>query len=160
MIRLCPSENQHPRDLGLEIQKNNVGLRISILEITGVLMFRQNRQLWFFRSRFAQKWILRLEFQKSNSRFEINTLKTPCVLIFNQNGQLWIFRPKLGKLLNYVQYFCGGCCREPSGSLNELSGGGWSWMGLGWCGWTWVQVNGAGWRWVRGLAKNIYHKSS
>ena len=44
-------------DLGLEIQKTNVWIRISILEISCVPFFRQNGQLQLFRPKFAQKWI-------------------------------------------------------------------------------------------------------
>ena len=36
------------RKLGFEIQKSNVGIRISILEIPCVPIFRQNEHLWFF----------------------------------------------------------------------------------------------------------------
>ena len=44
-------------DLRLEVQKTNIRIRISILEILYILIFRQNKQLWLFRSKFAQKWI-------------------------------------------------------------------------------------------------------
>ena len=44
--------------LGLEIQKNNVGIRISILEIRCIPIFRQNRQILLFRPKFAQKLML------------------------------------------------------------------------------------------------------
>ena len=44
-------------DLGLEIQKKNVGIKISILEIPYVPTFSQNEQLSIFRPKFAQKWI-------------------------------------------------------------------------------------------------------
>ena len=47
------------RKLGFQIQKTNVGIRISILEIPCVPIFRQNRQHWIFGSIFAQKWFLR-----------------------------------------------------------------------------------------------------
>ena len=35
-------------NLGLEIQKTNVGIRISMLEILYMPIFRQNEQPWFF----------------------------------------------------------------------------------------------------------------
>ena len=77
----CQNKNQHPRyticdnfeskwttlnffvqtcpkkDLGFKIQKTNVGTRINNLEITCVPIFRQNKQLWRFWPKFAQKWI-------------------------------------------------------------------------------------------------------
>ena len=40
-------------NLGLEIRKTNVGIRISIFEISCVPIFRQNGQLQFFRSNYA-----------------------------------------------------------------------------------------------------------
>ena len=85
-------------DLGLEIQKTNVAIRISILEIICMPIFRQNRQLWLFRPKFAQKWILGLEFQKSKSGFDISTSKIPCVPIFSENGQRLIFWTKFGEI--------------------------------------------------------------
>ena len=90
--QICPKRN-----LGFEIQKTNVGIRISILEIPCVPIFRQNRQLWIFGPKFAQKWILGSEFQKSKSGFGISILEILCAPIFRQNGQLWIFGPKFAQ---------------------------------------------------------------
>ena len=50
LAQICPK-----RKLGFEIQETNVGIRISILEIPCVPIFRQNRQLWTFWPKFAQK---------------------------------------------------------------------------------------------------------
>ena len=50
-------------DLGSEIQKTNVGIRISIVKIPFVPIFRKNGQLWLFRPKFAQKWILESNFK-------------------------------------------------------------------------------------------------
>ena len=44
-------------DLGFEIQKTNVGIRMSILKILSIPIFKQNEQLWLFWLKFAQKWI-------------------------------------------------------------------------------------------------------
>ena len=111
LAQICPK-----RKLGFEIQKTNVGIRISILEIPCVPIFRQNGQLWIFGPKFAQKWILGSEFQKSKSGFGINTSNIPCVLIFSQNGQLLIVRPKFGEIAQLRAIFwlkyCWGCCRE------------------------------------------------
>ena len=98
--QICPK-----MDLWLETQETNAGIRISILEIPCVPIFRENEQLRFFRPKFVQKWILGLKFQKSKCEFWISTSKIPCVPIFRQNGQLWIFHLDLGKLLNYMWYF-------------------------------------------------------
>ena len=85
-------------DFSFEIQKTNVGIRIAILEIPCVPIFRQNEQFCFSGPKFAQKWILGSEFQKSKSGFGINTSNIPCVPIFSQNGQLLIFWPKFGEI--------------------------------------------------------------
>ena len=126
------------RKLGFEIQKTNVGIRISILEIPCVPIFRQNGQLWIFGPKFAQKWILGSKFQKSKSGFGINTSIIPCVPIFIHNGQFLIFRPKFGEIAQLRAIFwskcCWGCCRELVET--EMS---------------WVEVDGAGWNWVHGL---------
>ena len=84
-------------DLGSEIQKANVGIRISIAKMPCVPIFRKNRQLSFFWPKFVQKWILGSEFQKSKSGFRICTSKIPCVSVFSQNGQLRLFWPKFAQ---------------------------------------------------------------
>ena len=116
------------RKSGFEIQKTNIGIRISILEILCEPIFRQNGQLWIFGPKSAQKWILGSEFQKSKSAFGISTSKTPCKPIFSQNGQLSIFRPKFGEIVQLCVIFwfeyCWGCFRELGGGWNELGGGG------------------------------------
>ena len=121
--------------LGSKFQKSKSGFGISILEILGAPIFRQNGQLWIFEPKFAQKWILGSEFQKYKSGFEINTSKIPCAPIFSQNGELLIFRPKFGEIaqLRAIFWFkyCWGCCRGLDGGWNELGEGGWSWVELG-----------------------------
>ena len=85
------------RKLGFEIQKANVGIRISIFEIPCVPIFWKNGQLWPFGPKFAHKWILGSKFQKSKSRFGISILEILRAPIFRQNGQLWIFGPKFAQ---------------------------------------------------------------
>ena len=41
-------------DLGLEIQKTNVRVKINILEIPCVPFFRENKQLWILRPKFGK----------------------------------------------------------------------------------------------------------
>ena len=84
-------------DFGLQTQKTNVGIRINILETPYVPVFRQNRQLWLFRPKFAQKWILGSEFQKSKSGCGISTSMISCAnvkskrtnLKFSANAIFW-----------------------------------------------------------------------
>ena len=83
--------------MGWKFQKSKSGFGISNLEILCVPIFRQNRQLWHFGLKFAQKWILGSKFQKTKSGFEISILEIPCAPIFRQNLQLWIFRPKIAQ---------------------------------------------------------------
>ena len=121
--------------LGFKIQKANLEIRIRILRIPYVPIFRQNGQLWLFGPKFAQKWILGSEFQKPKCVFGINTSNILCVPIFSQKGQLLIFRSKFREIaqLRAIFWFkyCWGCCRELGGDWNELGGGGWSWVELG-----------------------------
>ena len=56
--QICPK-----KDSGSEIQETNVGIRISIFKMPCVPVFRKNGQLWLFRPKFAQKWILGSEFK-------------------------------------------------------------------------------------------------
>ena len=72
LAQICPK-----RIFGLEIQETYVGKRISILEISCLLIFRQNGQLWLFGSKFAQKWILGSEFRKSKSGFVTSKKSSP-----------------------------------------------------------------------------------
>ena len=75
-------------DLELQIHKTNGGMRIIILEILCVPIFRQNGQFRLFRPKFAQKWILWSELQKSKSESGTTTSKIPHVKILRQNRQL------------------------------------------------------------------------
>ena len=52
LVQICPK-----KDLGLETEKSNVGIRINIVETLCVPIFSQTRQLWLFWSKFAQRWI-------------------------------------------------------------------------------------------------------
>ena len=92
LTKICPKMN-----FRVEIQKTNVGIKISILEILYVPTFRQNGQLWLFGLKFAQKWILGSDFQRTDVGIRISTLEIPCEPIFRQNGQLWLFGPKFAQ---------------------------------------------------------------
>ena len=95
-VQISPKTN-----LGLGIPETNVGLRISILEIPCVPIFRRDRQLWLSLPKSAQKLISGSKFQTPKSRSSgISISKISCIPIFSQNGQLWIFGVNLGKLSN------------------------------------------------------------
>ena len=59
LAQICPKRN-----LKLEIHKTNVGITISILEISSVSIFSSNRQLRLLWHKFAQKGNLDLKFRK------------------------------------------------------------------------------------------------
>ena len=50
LAQICPKRN-----LKLEIHKTNVGIRISIVKMSCVLIFRKNGQIQLFQPKFAQK---------------------------------------------------------------------------------------------------------
>ena len=59
--------------------------------------FIENKQLWIFWLKFAQKWILELEFQKCKCRFGISILELLGGPIFRVKGQFWTFGPKFAQ---------------------------------------------------------------
>ena len=48
-VQICPA-----MDLGLEIQKTNVGIRISIVKMPCMPIFRKNQQLWLFNNNLCK----------------------------------------------------------------------------------------------------------
>ena len=150
------NKTQHPRDtlcpnfqakhwiqnLGLDLQKINVGIKISILEITCEPIFRYNGHFLLFRSKFAQKMILGLEFHNFKSGFWNQHLQT--TMCAN-------FQPKQTNLI-FLAYIWGNCpitcnililimlrvlqragwsLKWAGGRCLEFGGGGWSWMEVG-----------------------------
>ena len=85
------------RKLWFSIQKTNVGIRISILEIPCAPIFRQNEQRWILGPKFAPKRILGSKFQNSKSGFRIRILGILYAPVFRQNEQLWLFGPKFAQ---------------------------------------------------------------
>ena len=77
LAQICPKTS-----LGLETQKANVRIRISILEILCVTIFSQNGQLLLFRPKFSQKIDLGFEIQKTNIGIRISIFEITRVPIF------------------------------------------------------------------------------
>ena len=100
LAQICPK-----RKLAFWIQKTNVGRRISILEISCVPMFRQNRQIWIFGPKFNQKLILRSKFQKSKSGFGIRILEMLCAPTSRQTDNFEFLASNLPKLTCWGQNF-------------------------------------------------------
>ena len=132
-------------NLELEIQKTNVGIRISILEIPCVPIFRKNKQLWLFELKFSQKWIFGVWIRNQHLQ---HTLRAN----FQSKWITLIFWPKFGgNCLATCDILIGILLRvlqRAGWRLNELSGDEWSWVEVEM---SWVEVDGAGWRWVHGL---------
>ena len=129
-------------NLGFEIQKTNVGIRISIFQTPCVPIFRQNEQLWLFWPKFTQKWILGPEFQNLSPNLES---APPRYVMCQFSVKMYSFQfsgLNLGKLSKYVQYF-GSNNVERTGW--KLKWAGWSWMELGE---GWNELGGGGWSWV------------
>ena len=116
----------------------------------------QHGQPWLFWPKFAQKWILRSKFQISKFGFEISTSKIPYVPVKMNNYDF--FGLNLGKLPNYLQYFCSNNVERAKWGL-KWAGWRWmepvelgmSWVEVDWAGCRWLEVDRAGWRWVHGL---------
>ena len=107
LAQICPK-----RKLGFQSQKTNLGIRISILEIACVPIFRQ--KLWLFLPKFAQKWILGSRFQKSKSGFRIRIFEILGAPISDKTDNFEFFGPNLPK-----NGFCGRNLKNPS--LNSES---------------------------------------
>ena len=87
-----------------EFWKSNCEFRISSSKVLCVLIFRQNRQFWFFSAQTFPKMNFGVRISKTVVRIGIRTSKIPWVPIFAQGKQLWIFRPKFRKLPNYMRF--------------------------------------------------------
>ena len=100
-------------------------------------IFRQNRQPWLFRPKFAQKWVLGSWFQKS--KFEIWNQHLQDTICAN----LKFFGQNLVKLPNYMQYFGSNNIEGIAERCVEAEI-------------SWVDVDRARRRWLHGLAISAY----
>ena len=92
LAQICPKKN-----LGFETEKNNVGIRINIVQTLCVAICSQTGQLWLFWSKFAHKMDLGSEIQNTKVAIRISIVQMPRVPIFRKNAQLWLFRPKFSQ---------------------------------------------------------------
>ena len=141
---IFPAQNCPKTNWESQIQKTNDGLRINIIMMPYVPILGGNRQLWIFRPKFAQKWILGLEFRKSKSGSRISTSKIPWTPTFSQKNNIEFFGLNLGKLLDYMWHFGSNMLRVLQKAGWTLKWAGWRWMELGVDGWSWVELGGAG----------------
>ena len=77
LAQICPK-----RKLGFEIQKTDVEIRVSMLEIPCLPIFRQNEHLWLFGLKFAQKCVLGQNFKNLSLDSESASLRY-CVRQFS-----------------------------------------------------------------------------
>ena len=151
--------------LGLEIEKTNIGIRISIFKILCV-------------PSFSKKWWLGtfdLGLPKNGFSVEPASSRYHVYQFLGKTNNFDIFGPSLSKNGFWGRNFKNlslnlestrprylvqrwGCWRDLGGVWNELGGGGWSWMEveISWlevdgAEWSWVEVDGAWWSWVHGL---------
>ena len=79
--------NLSKKDLGLETEKSNVGIRINIVERM-CANFQPNWTTLSFSVQICPKMDLGFEIQKTNVGTRISNLEITCVPIFRQNEQL------------------------------------------------------------------------
>ena len=98
-------------DFWLEIQKTNVEIRISFLEIPCVSI----DNFVFLNLNLPKNGFWSWNFKNLRSGFGISTSKILCEPFLSQNEERWIFRSKFGEIAQlrilWFEYFLG-CCRE------------------------------------------------
>ena len=117
-------------DLGLETEKTNVGIRISIPEIPCVPIFRQN----IFHPNFPKNEVWSRNFKNLSPASESASPRYHVCQFSVKMDNVEFFGQNLGKLPNYVRYF----------GSNNVEGVAESWVEPGM---SWVKVDAAGWRW-------------
>ena len=133
--QICPK-----MDLGFEIQKTNVGVRISILTIPCVPIFRQNGQPWLFWPSLPKNEFWGQNFKNLSPGSQSAPQRYhECQFSFKMDN-FRFFGLNLGKFPISCGILVLIRLRELVGGWNELDGGEWSW----------VEVDEAGWRWVHG----------
>ena len=139
-------------NLGLEIQKTNVGVRISILDTPFVPIFRQNKQLWPFGLNLHKNGSLDRNLKNLSMDSESPPPSYHVCQFWVKMGNFEFFGLNLGKLPNYVRYFSSNIDEgvaeswvEAKMSYVEVDGAGWR---LEWARWRWMELDGAGWMWM------------
>ena len=118
--------------------ETNVEIRISILEIPCVPMFRQNRQLWLFGLNLPKYTFWGRNFNNLSLDSESKPPIYHVCQFSVKMDNFWFPGINLGKLPNYVQYF----------GLNVVEDFAEDWVEAEM---SWMEVDGAGRKWVHGL---------
>ena len=143
LAQICPK-----RKLQFEIQKTNVGIRITILEIPYVPIFRQNGHFWILGPNLPKNGFWDRNFTNLSLDLESTPPKCHVCQFSVKMDNFKFFGPNLGKLPNYSQYFGSNIVEgvaegwvEAEMSYVEVNGAGWR---LKWTGWRWTELGGAG----------------
>ena len=92
-------------DLGLEIQKTNVGIKISILKIPCVPIFKQSGHFLLFRTDIAQKLILGRNFRDFSPDLESAPPRYHVCQFSVKTDNFEFFGRNLGQLPKYMRRF-------------------------------------------------------
>ena len=91
-------------ELGLEIQKTNIEIRINFLKIACLPIFKQDGQLWLFRSKFSQNEFWSRNFNNLCPDLESAPPRYHVCKFSVKTDNFELFGLNLGKLSNYVLY--------------------------------------------------------
>ena len=84
-------------DLGFKIQKINLGIRIRIMKIPSVSIFRQNGQIWLFWPKFGQKWVVSSKLRKQMLEKESASLRYHVYQFLDKTANFEYLGPNLPK---------------------------------------------------------------
>ena len=84
-------------DIAFKIQKTNLGIRIRILKIPSVPIFKQNGQIWPFWPRFGQKWIFSSKLRKQMLKQESASSRYHVCQLLDKTNNFDFFGPNLPK---------------------------------------------------------------
>ena len=150
LAQICPK-----MDLGLEIQKTNVGIRISIIKLPCVPVFRKKGQLWHFRPNLPKNRFWGRNFKNLSLDWDVSPpIYHECQFSVKMDN-FWFFGLTWGncpiacnilvQILLRVLQRAGWRLKWAWWTWMELSGG---WNELGRGEWSWVKLSGGGWDWM------------
>ena len=84
-------------DLGFKIQETDLVIRIRILKIPSVPIFKQNGQKWTFWPKFDQKWIFSSKLRKEMLKQEPAFLRYYVCQLLDKTNNFDFFGPNLPK---------------------------------------------------------------
>ena len=124
-------------DLGFEIQKTNVGIKISILEYHMCQFWGKTDNFDFFGRNLPKNGFWDRNFKTLSPDLESAPPRYHVCQFSVKTDNFDFFGLNLGKLSNYVQYF----------GSNNVERAGWR---AKWAGWRWMELGG-GWNELDGV---------